>query len=492
MPIYYGSTKIDRISFGGTEIDKVYRGDVLVFQHGPKYIFPVIYKEPLESEEVVLDSVSGRNYKIGIIPEDGWYRIATRAESGHGGYPGGASGGCVSDAIVFLYKDSKYIIWGASGRFTGYIQPSGKQTSNVWNGGAEDGVLGGSGGTGGNSGESGSGGGGAGGHGAYYNPESGYGGGGTGCIVGLEHNGQTLTEEWSHGGFEVKSVECMVLAGGGGSGTGDNGEPRTGGAGGGAWGNGGVSAYRYAYGRGPGGETFGKGESNSGWGWWAGPARGAWCVRDYTNPRFDCGVGVKSGSSCNIGSTFIYKINRLSFILTLKTKPNKVNYMFVAGTPYNLGDKSIEVLKNRYAAYYVSKAGYTPIIDGRFVPHDMTENVKLEETTFDYSLDLRYTNEEVEDYYDYGLLSEEPTFGTNLQGIMPTVIEETIDCRNLISCEADEFEDWNIDEGDEDWNADEGDEDWGSIWHSEPITRFINCGNITDETSDTINTGTIY
>ena len=478
MPIHYGSTKIDRISFGGIEIDKVYRGDVLVFQHGPKYIFPVIYKEPLESEEVVLDSVSGQNYKIGIIPEDGWYRIATRAGSGTSGYNGGGStGGCVSDAIVFLYKDSKYLIWGANGQNTGYISPS-------------DTALGGRGDHGGYSGESGGGGGAAGGNGQRIHWDAGAGGGGTGCIVGLEHDGQTLTEEWSHGGFELTSVEAMVLAGGGGGGIGDNGEPRTGGAGGGAWGRGGRASYGSGRTSGP-GEEFGHGQ-DSGGGWWAGSTAGAWCVRDYSNPRFDYGVGVKSGNSCAVGNTFIYKINRLSFILKLKTKPNKVNYIFVADTPYNLGDKSIEVLKDRYAAYYVSKAGYTPIIDGRFVPHDITENVKLEETTFDYSLDLRYTNEEVEDYYDYGLLSEEPTFGTNLQGIMPTVIEETIDCRSLTSCEADEFEDWNIDEGDEDWNADEGDEDWGSIWHGEPITRFINCGDITDEVSEVMDTGTIY
>lgn len=461
MPIYYGSTKIDRISFGGTEIDKVYRGDVLVFQHGPKYIFPVIYKEPLESEEVVLDSVSGQNYKIGIIPEDGWYRIATRAESGSGQWSSGrnATGGCVSDAIVYLYKDSKYIIWGASGRMTGYIAPSGNASSPLWKSNADaTGVLGGCGASGGYSGESGGGGGGAGGHGTWRHSDAGYGGGGTGCIVGLEHDGNTLTEEWNHGGFGVKSVEAMVLAGGGGSNPGDNGEPRTGGSGGGAWGNGGTSQYNSAYGVGPGGESFGKGESNNGWGYWAGPARGAWAVRDYTKGRFDCGVGIKANNSCGIGNTFIYKINRLSFILTLKTKPSKVNYMFIADAPYNLGDKSIEVLKNRYVAYYVSKAGYTPIIDGRFVPRDITENVKLEETTFDYSLDLRYTDEEVEDYYDYGLLTEEPTFGTNLQGIMPTVIEEIVDCGHI----------------------------------TEQVEATISCGNITDEVSEAMDTGTIY
>lgn len=456
MPIYHGSTKIDRISFGDTEIDKVYHGDVLVFQHGAKYIFPVIYKEPLESEEVVLDSVSGQNYKIGIIPEDGWYRIATHAETGVGTGSGasGASGGCVSDAIVFLYKDSKYIIWGASGRLTGYIQPSGNSSaeSTVF----EDGVLGGAGGYSQTSGHVGGGAGGNGGNGSADASADVGGGGGTGCIVGLEHGGQTLTEEWSHSGFSVKSVECMVLAGGGGSqfigkssfisifwGVG---------AGGGAWGNGGSGDGKY--GIGPGGENFGKGQSVSG----RTPGAGAWAVRDYSNPRFDWGVGVKQGNFCPVGSTYIYKINRLSPILTLKTQPNNVNYKFIANEPYILGDKNIEVLKDSFVIYYVSKAGYTPVIDDRFVPYDITENITLQQTTFDYSLDLRYTDEEVEDYYDYGLLTEEPTFTTDLQGIMPSIVTEILDCR----------------------------------YTTEQVETTISCGNITDEVSETRNIGTIY
>lgn len=452
MPIYHGSTKIDRISFGDTEIDKVYHGDVLVFQHGSKYIFPVVYNEPLESEEVVFDSVSGQNYKIGIIPEDGWYRIATRAETGVGG-TGGGSGGCVSDALVFLYKDSKYIIWGASGRLTGYIQPSGKSSAAQGDTSAENGVLGGNGGTSRYSmlGRAyyGPGGGGAAGHGNYIKPTD-FGGGGTGCIVGLEHDGQTLTEEWSHGGFGVKSVECMVLAGGGGACD----TKGAGGGGGGAWGNGGSSDVGGSgFGSGPGGNSFGRAESFTVVG-----GRGAWAVRDYSNPRFDWGVGVKQGSFCPVGSTYIHKINRLSPILTLKTKPNNVNYKFIANEPYILGDKTIEVLKDSFVIYYVSKAGYTPVIDDRFVPYDITENITLQQTTFDYSLDLRYTDEEVEDYYDYGLLTEEPTFATDLQGIMPSIVTETLDCRYV----------------------------------TEQVETTISCGNITDEVSETNNIGTIY
>ena len=181
-------------------------------------------------------------------------------------------------------------------------------------------------------------------------------------------------------------------------------------------------------------------------------------MRDYSNPRFDWGVGVKQGSFCPVGSTYIHKINRLSPILTLKTKPNNVNYKFIANEPYILGDKTIEVLKDSFVIYYVSKAGYTPVIDDRFVPYDITENITLQQTTFDYSLDLRYTDEEVEDYYDYGLLTEEPTFATDLQGIMPSIVTETLDCRYV----------------------------------TEQVETTISCGNITDEVSETNNIGTIY
>lgn len=312
MPIYYGSQKIGKVYKGSQEIKEVYYGSTLVYQNGPLYDFPTKapYPEVLADLEIV-DSVSGQNYKIGVIQDDGWYRIATRAETGSGqwcGYRGGASGGCISDAIVWLYAGSKYIIWGANERWTGYISPSGNSSSPVWKSDADTGmgVLGGGGACGNYSGESGGGGGGAGGHGTLRHTDAGYGGGGTGCIVGIDHDGPTLTQAWNHGGFSVTSVECMVLAGGGGSPAGDNHEPRTGGAGGGAWGRGGHASYNNTCGQGPGGD-WGRGE-DSGGGYWAGPTRGAWCVRDYSRNRFEYGYGVKSGNSCPIGSTYIYKL----------------------------------------------------------------------------------------------------------------------------------------------------------------------------------------
>lgn len=312
MPIYYGSKKIVDIYKGSQEIKEVYYGSTLVYKNGPLYDFPTKapYPEVLADLEIV-DSVSGQNYKIGVIQDDGWYRIATRAETGSGqwcSYRGGASGGCISDAIVWLYAGSKYIIWGANERWTGYISPSGNSSSPVWKSNADTGmgVLGGGGACGNYSGESGGGGGGAGGHGTLRHTDAGYGGGGTGCIVGIDHDGPTLTQAWNHGGFSVTSVECMVLAGGGGSPAGDNHEPRTGGAGGGAWGRGGHASYNNTCGQGPGGD-WGRGE-DSGGGYWAGPTRGAWCVRDYSRNRFEYGYGVKSGNSCPIGSTYIYKL----------------------------------------------------------------------------------------------------------------------------------------------------------------------------------------
>lgn len=421
MPIYYGSTKIDRVNFGGTEISKMYYGDTLVFQRGAGYVFPYPEDFPGTVSETVLDSVSGQNYKIGIIPEDGWYRIATRAESGSGQWSSGrnATGGCVSDAIVYLYKGSKYIIWGASGRMTGYIAPSGNATSPHWKSNADaTGVLGGAGASGGYSGESGSGGGGAGGHGTWRHDDAGYGGGGTGCIVGLEHNGNTLTEEWNHGGFGVKSVEAMVLAGGGGSNAGDNDEPRTGGSGGGAWGNGGTSQYNGAYGVGPGGETFGKGESNNGWGYWAGPARGAWAVRDYTKGRFDCGVGIKADNSCGIGETYIYKIQVPYATLTLKPVPNSTKSKFMTAVPCVIDGRSITVPINSYVRWYAGRQGYYPRVETEFLTENITRTVILEKATFSPTLDLRYTYEDVEDYYDEGSVTDEVESTLDLGSIM--------------------------------------------------------------------------
>jgi hypothetical protein len=143
--------------------------------------------------------------------------------------------------------------------------------------------------------------------------------------------------------------------------------------------------------------------------------------------------------------------------LTLKTQPNNVNYKFITNEPYILGDKTIEVLKDSFVIYYVSKAGYTPVIGNRVVQYDITENITLEKTTFDYSLDLRYTDEEVEDYYDYGLLTEEPTFTTDLQGIMPSIVTEILDCR----------------------------------YTTEQVETTINCGDITEQVETIINCGDI-
>lgn len=315
MPIYKGNTKIGSLVVKQKKIFQVYKGGTKVFQG--RIYFPTEKAFPSSYTETLYAKAEGQTYQTGTINSNGWYRIATRAETGDGQWSsarGGATGGCISDAFVWLWKDSKYIIWGANRRWTGYPTPTGNSHGNPWTQTAESGVLGGCGTNGCNWTEAGGGGGGAGGHGMTRHNDAGAGGGGTGCIIGINNKEGCLTESWNHAGFSVTSLECMVLAGGGGSNSGDNGEPRPGGRGGGAWGNGGRNPAGWGgnAGSGPGG-TWGQGENGSS-AWWAGPSRGAWCFRDYTRshdntPNWQCGVGIKSGSSCNIGCTYIYKLN---------------------------------------------------------------------------------------------------------------------------------------------------------------------------------------
>lgn len=295
--VFYSVSKLGYVTRSGTEIITSNK-TVNVPELEIDYVFPTVYSRPTSvSSETLVDSVSGNTYKTGTINTAGWYKITTRGETGGGQWSsaaGGATGGCVISDYVYLYSGSKYLIWGATNRYTGYPTPST--------------VLGGNGGqvtwT-----EAGGGGGGAGNHGGHVHSDGGWGGGGTGCIIGIDKtksDGTTLTESWNHAGFSVQSVECMILAGGGGGNSGDNGEPRPGGAGGGAWGNGGNNSYANGS-SGPGGTSFGCGASNPGY--WAGPGAGAWCVRDYSTSTWSSGTGVKSGSSGARGTTYIYKIN---------------------------------------------------------------------------------------------------------------------------------------------------------------------------------------
>lgn len=247
-----------------------------------RFEFPVPGQPPANPLYRLMQVVTTSSYQ-GVITESGWYRIQVCAINGLVD-PNGTNSGGVAGAVektVWLNRGTEYLMWGASGQITYYPEPNGNGGRYV-NGSA--GVLGGGGGTG--QGRSGAGGGGAAGNGGAGVYRGGAGGGGAGFIAGLNTYQPSKTEEWSHAGFSVDTVECMILCGGGGGGCGNEGY-RSGGGGGGAWGNGG-NGVAYGGGAGPGGATFGMGDSSGQYG--AG-ANGAWCIRDYTTNTFTSGTG---------------------------------------------------------------------------------------------------------------------------------------------------------------------------------------------------------
>lgn len=242
--------------------------------------FPVSQRPPTNPVYTLIHRVTTSNYK-GVIEESGWYRIRVAAVNGGSGDTAYGSGGSI-EHTCWLNRGTEYLMWGASGQITYYPAPNGHGGRHA-NGTA--GVLGGGGGTG--QGRSGGGGGSAAGNGGAGDYRSGIGGGGAGFIAGLNTYQPSKTEEWSHAGLSVDTVECMVLCGGGGGARGNEGN-RSGGGGGGAWGNGG-SGVAYAGGAGPGGAGFGVGAST---GQYGPGANGAWAIRDYTTNTFRWGTGV--------------------------------------------------------------------------------------------------------------------------------------------------------------------------------------------------------
>lgn len=247
-----------------------------------RFEFPVPGQPPTNPVYTLIQSVTTSNYR-GVIAESGWYRIRAAAIDGLVDPNGTTSGGTAGaiEHTCWLNRGTEYLMWGASGQITYYPETSGNGGRDA-NGSA--GVLGGGGGTG--QGRSGAGGGGAAGNGGNPVYRGGAGGGGVGFLAGLNTYQPSKTEEWSHAGFSVDTVECMVLCGGGGGGCGNEGY-RSGGGGGGAWGNGG-NGVAYAGGTGPGSSTFGVGAST---GQYGPGANGAWCIRDYTTNTFTSGTG---------------------------------------------------------------------------------------------------------------------------------------------------------------------------------------------------------
>lgn len=244
-----------------------------------RFEFPVPGQPPANPVYRLVHSVTTSNY-TGTIEVSGWYRIRVSAINGEPGDTAPGNGGAI-EHTCWLNRGSKYLMWGASGQITYYPSPNGHGGHHA-NGTA--GVLGGGGGTGQD--RSGGGGGSAAGNGGAGEYRSGFGGGGAGFIAGMNTYQPSKTEGWSHAGFSVDTVECMILCGGGGGGRGNEGH-RSGGGGGGAWGNGG-NGFTYDGGAGPGGASFGAGASTGKYG----PgANGAWAIRDYTTNTFTSGTG---------------------------------------------------------------------------------------------------------------------------------------------------------------------------------------------------------
>lgn len=259
---------------------------------------PVVKTVPASYTETQVAAANGATNTIYTVPESAFYRVEVMAAGGQSPYKGvGGRGGKLS-YIVYLYKGSKCLLWGAGIPTTGYPSP----TSNLGGSGAR-GTSGQSGGGGGGAATSGS---------ATYS----YGGGGAGFLAGTdgivlytEHKetpwSSTLNsrQDWSVGGFSVRNLYSYALCGGGGGGCSDEGDGRAGGGGGGAFGNGGTTYGGSGQTTGPGG-TWGKGGDS---GHYGGGADGAWAILDFSRNQWSCGTG--GGSIGANGYCRLYKLN---------------------------------------------------------------------------------------------------------------------------------------------------------------------------------------
>lgn len=303
MTAHNGSNNITDIYFGNTKISRVYYGSQLVFDS--IRVLPTVNALPASYTQEQVTYCTSNNHQIVEITEDAFYRVVVAGSSGGNGQ--GANGGVGGkvDKIVWLYKGTKCLLWGASKGnnqsstvgLTGYPSP----TSN----------LGGQGNQGG--GESGGRGGGAATNGGYVHTDGGSGGAGAGFLAGIDYRVSAVsrkesawsktinsTDNWSVGNFSVSNLYVYILAGGGGGGAGSN-SSRGGGSGGGAWGNGG-NGWGSGYTTGPGG-TWGKGNNGSEY---SAGATGAWAILDFSRTQFTWGTG--GGASASNGSVYLYKL----------------------------------------------------------------------------------------------------------------------------------------------------------------------------------------
>lgn len=201
----------------------------------PKVVFPITPpSKPISYTTELLDSVYGASYKTGVVTHDGWYTVSVQGAGGGGAYKGyGGLGGLITKD-VYLFANSKYLIWGSGTPATGYPSPTyslgGRGSQNIYNQ---------SGGYGGGAASAG---------GTVYAS----GGGGSGLIIGTDtvivdpvamawgSTTKSAASGWNIANvFSVDHAYLFVLAGGGGGACSDEGEPRSSGGGGGAIGPGG-------------------------------------------------------------------------------------------------------------------------------------------------------------------------------------------------------------------------------------------------------------
>lgn len=259
---------------------------------------PTLKPVPSSYTETQVAAANGATNTIYTVPETGYYRVEVMAAGGQSPYKGTGGRGGKTSQIVYLYKDSKCLLWGAGIPTTGYPAP----TSDLGGIGAR-----------GSGRESGGGGGGSAASGTLHYC---YGGGGAGFLAGTDRDVLYVThkedpwifyissgQDWIAGGYVVKSLYCYVLAGGGGGGSSDEGSDRAGGAGGGAWGNGGDTYGPVDRTSGP-GRTWGQGNSA---GHYSAGADGAWAVLDFSRNRWTWGIG--GGSIATNGYCRLYKLN---------------------------------------------------------------------------------------------------------------------------------------------------------------------------------------
>lgn len=279
------------------------------------YRYPAMFSFPASYTTQQVASVTGANYTLYTVPEDGWYRVSVQAGGGGKTSQRAGSAGGKVEKDVYLYKGMKCLLWSGSnggndngvGGTTGYpgtknntFGGRGAQGINAITSGNPPAVsfnVQDSGGRGGGAAENG---------GTVSivgsNHNMGGGGAGSGFIAGFTNvtlppksctvGSMTLNMNRNLTIGSVVSYTCIptyLVCGGGGGASGDNGDTRCSGGGGGAFGSGGTTynTQTNAAESGPAG-SWGKGEDGSRYG--AG-TKGAWAFIDWSHNGYGKGTG---------------------------------------------------------------------------------------------------------------------------------------------------------------------------------------------------------